>query len=370
MAGRVLVTKSHRSWAIAGAEVWVVRVPILPGSWHGVDFPGDERGDFSTVPKAIIRLRSGNGIRGVGECPRGIDVDALIAALRTLIGTDPSTIRLDRLPFDPFIAEGIEIALLDLVGRLTDLPAHRLLGGACRDRVSVCYCIGRQTPAELAQTAKRVAARGFTVLKMKCVLEDPLREKVIAATEATNGALKLRFDPNERFRDLADALAVADLLNGFPIECFESPLPQSRLDWYRQLRSRQPTPIALHLEDPKVALEAITEDAVNAFNFGGGPTAFVQLARLAEAAAIPVWRGSGVDLGIADAAAVHACAAAPNCTLPSDLIGHLIRVDDLITTPLDTTRGAIRVPDGPGLGVDLDEDAVHRYSIAPPTVLE
>ena len=358
-------TLTRQSWSIAGAEVWVVRVPILPGSWHSVDFPGDERGDFSTIPKAIIRLRSGNGTCGIGESPRGIDVDALVDALRTLIGIEPSALRLDQLPFSPPIAETLEIALLDLVGRLTDLPAHRLLGGACRKRVSVCYCTGRQSPRELAAKAQWATAHGFKVLKMKCVLEDPLREKAIAVTEATGGALKLRLDPNERFRDVDGALQAADMLAGFPIECFESPLPQDRLDWYRDLRSRLAIPVALHLSDPQVTLEAIKGEAADAFNFGGGPTAFVNLARLADAAGLPIWRGSGVDLGIADAAAVHACAATPNCTMPSDLIGHIIRVDDLICTPLIAEDGEIRVPDEPGLGIDLDEDALNHYAVAP-----
>lgn len=354
---------------IVGADLWVVRVPILPGSWHGADFPGDERGDFSVVPKAIIRLRAANGARGVGESPRGVDVEALSDALRTLIGVDPTTLRLDRLPFPAPIAETVEVALLDLVGRLTDLPAHWLLGGAYRDRVSVCYCTGRQSPGEIGVKAQRVATEGFTVLKMKCVLEDPLREKAVAVEEATRGRLKLRLDPNTRFRDVAGALRVADLLAGLPIECFESPVPQERLDWYVELRRRIALPIALHVDDPGIVLEAIKRDAADAFNLGGGPTAFVQLARLAEAAGRPVWRGSGVDLGIADAAAVQACAAAPSCTMPSDLIGHLIRVDDLIRQPLVTENGAVRVPDGPGLGIDLDEEAVQRYSIAPARII-
>lgn len=357
--------KSHQQWNITGAELWVVRVPILPGSWHSLDFPGDERGDFSIIPKAIIRLHSANGACGIGESPRGVDVDALLDALRTLRGVDPTSLRLDTLPFIPPIAQTVEIALLDLVGQLTDLPAHRLLGGACRDRVPVCYCTGRQSPRDLAAKARHAAAQGFTVLKMKCVLEDPLREKAVAIQEATHGALKLRLDPNERFRDVAGALSIANLLRDLPIERLESPLPQRQLDQYKELRDQVTVPIALHVSNPKTILEAIEHDAVDSFNLDGGPTTFVHLAYLAEAAGLSVWRGSGVDLGIADAAAVHACAAAPSCTIPSDLIGHMIRVDDLIREPLVTEGGAIRVPEGPGLGVDLDEDALDRWSTAP-----
>jgi muconate cycloisomerase len=70
-----------------------------------------------------------------------------------------------------------------------------------------------------------------------------------------------------------------------------------------------------------------------------------------------------VDLGILDASYLHACAAAPACTLPSDIIGNFLREDDLIAEPLLCRQSAYTLPAGPGLGVALDPEALARYTL-------
>ena len=75
---------------------------------------------------------------------------------------------------------------------------------------------------------------------------------------------------------------------------------------------------------------------------------------------MPVWHGSGHELGIMDTAMLHSCAASPNCTLPSDILSHQ-RVDDLIVEPIEIRDSYAHVSTRPGLGVELDEDAVRRY---------
>ena len=71
----------------------------------------------------------------------------------------------------------------------------------------------------------------------------------------------------------------------------------------------------------------------------------------------------GVDLGIAEAAHTHAAAACESMTLTSDICGETLRVDDLISDPLVIENGHVRVPEGPGLGVTLDEDALERFRV-------
>ena len=88
---------------------------------------------------------------------------------------------------------------------------------------------------------------------------------------------------------------------------------------------------------------------------------FVSLAKVAELSGLPCWHGSEVDLGILEASALHACAAAAACTLPSDLFGELVRVDDLIVEPIQFDKGYALVPHGPGLGVTLDREALERH---------
>jgi muconate cycloisomerase len=84
---------------------------------------------------------------------------------------------------------------------------------------------------------------------------------------------------------------------------------------------------------------------------------------VAEAAGIPAWHGSGVEMGIRDMSFIHAAAATTACTVPSDTLCYL-RQHDLLAQPFRVVNGFIDVPDKPGLGVELDEDAVKRYRVA------
>jgi muconate cycloisomerase len=111
-------------------------------------------------------------------------------------------------------------------------------------------------------------------------------------------------------------------------------------------------------------IEAIRAGACSVFNTGPAPSmaSFLSNSYLAGAAGIPVWHGSGHELGILDAAMLHSCAASPNCTLPSDILSYE-RIDDLIVKPIEIHDSFASVSDLPGLGVELDEDAVRRYQV-------
>lgn len=111
-------------------------------------------------------------------------------------------------------------------------------------------------------------------------------------------------------------------------------------------------------------IRAIRAEACTIFNTGPSPSmaSFLSNCYLAGAAGMPVWHGSGHELGILDAAMLHSCAASPNSTLPSDILSHQ-RVDDLIVKPIEIRDSYAIVSDRPGLGIELDEDAVKRYQV-------
>jgi muconate cycloisomerase len=98
-------------------------------------------------------------------------------------------------------------------------------------------------------------------------------------------------------------------------------------------------------------------------NLGGGMVQFVRNAAIAHAAGIPCWHGSGVDLGIMELSYLHAAAAARNCVLGSDFVGSWTREDDLILEGLHFEDGYAIVPQKPGLGCELDLEAIERYRI-------
>jgi muconate cycloisomerase len=362
-----------------------VHVPMKTAPADPVKATNDGYIATEGLHKHIIQLHTDAGIIGLGETWKGTPDTAVHAAAEMLLGQDPARLSLHRLglphdasavnardlgelvavrPIDhnPSI-HAFEVALADAMGQCYGVPIYQLLGGAVRDRVLVHYWSGRRTPEELALVAREGQALGFGGIKIKCVLEDPNLERVQAIYEACGPNFRISLDPNQRFHTIEATLALAEAMKDYPIEVFEDPLPKEDLSAYVRLRQEMDIPLALHLERPDDVLEAIRLGAADIFNLRGTMTTVNQLGYMAEIAGMAIWRGSGLDLGILDASYAHVCAATPSCTLGSDIIGQFMREDDLITEPLVYEAGHVLVPQGPGLGVQLDLDALARYTV-------
>jgi muconate cycloisomerase len=257
------------------------------------------------------------------------------------------------------------MAVFDILGQYRGVPVHMLLGGAVRDRVPADYWMGQQTPAESAATALRGKERGFHGVKMKCTVDEPIVERVQAIRDVCGPAFKVTVDPNQRFYRPAEAIAVAKEFEKIGnVMVLEDPVAKWNLDWYRQIRAATSIPVALHLGNPHEIINAIKVEAVDYMNLGGSMVRFVKNAAICEAAGIPIWHGSGCDLGIIESAYLHAASVCRNCTLPSDLVGSWSRQDDLIVDGLRFEDGQCLVPTRPGLGCELDMDALERYRVA------
>jgi muconate cycloisomerase len=370
---------------ITEVQYWKVRVPMKPGTVHS---PAWGPAGFDEVPKFILRLRTDAGLDGLGETSRGESEAEVVRWAEHLCGRDPLALNWQDLPIPPrradlvdedtpeyparhheprftwdAVYDAVEMAIYDLAGKALGVPVCTLLGGAWRDRVAVDYWCGRMSPADTARTAREAVARGFSGLKMKCALADPMVERVRAIAEAAGPAFAITIDPNERFYRPAEALALARQLDGYRVAVFEDPFPKWNVDWYVLFRQKASIPVAMHLSDPRDVIMAIKREAVDYLNLGGPLAQFVKTAAIADAAGVPCWHGSGVDLGIRDASYIHACAAARSCTLASDIIGNFLREDDLIVEPLRIENGQALVPRTPGLGVELDEAALKRYQV-------
>jgi muconate cycloisomerase len=356
---------------ITRIEKWKVVVPIRPDAVNSPEYDSKDAvlSSFWTVPKHVIRVHTDDsGIAGIGETGRGCPAEQVDAAIAALTGKEVERIDLHALPVPRNGAYGaFEMALYDIVGKLYRVTAARLLGAQVRDRVAVDYWTARRTPADLARKAREGRDRGFHGIKIKCALEDPNVERLQAVADAVGTDFKVTVDPNCRFHQPCHAVALADALGPLRqlVAVFEDPVPKDNLDWYVLLRQKLQVPLALHLGGGRQVLEAVKREAVDMLNISPGSMVdFVRQCYIAEQAGVPVWHGSGVDLGILDMSYVQACAAAPAATLPSDIVGNFVREDDLIAEPIRIEGGFALVPDRPGLGVELDEAAVRRYAVA------
>jgi L-alanine-DL-glutamate epimerase-like enolase superfamily enzyme len=354
---------------ITHIEKWKVVVPLKPDAVNSPEYDSKDESLswFGNVPKHIIRIHTDDsGIVGIGETARGCPAEQVDSALAALSGREVESIDLHALPIARNAAYGaFEMALFDIVGKQLGVTAARLLGAQVRDRVLVDYWTGRRTPEDLARKAKEGQALGFGGIKIKCTLEDPNLERLQAIADAVGTNFKVTVDPNCRFYEPHHTLALADALGDLRhiVAVFEDPVPKHDLDWYVLLRQQLQVPVALHLYNGKDVFEAVKREAVDMLNISpGSMVGFVKMCYIAEQADVPVWHGSGVDLGIMDMSFVQACAAAPAATRPSDIVGNFVRQDDLIVDPIRIENGYALVPQQPGLGVELDEAAVSRYT--------
>ncbi len=366
---------------ITRVETVVVIVPVHEGAWHSSEFVPEGytyggqwvRLHWPEFPSVLLKLHTDEGLVGFGEVPKGVPEAMVRQAAPFFEGRDLWSFNLQELPLetmwfpDSSVYCGYEMALFDLMGKALGVPAWRLLGGGqFRDLVPVSRCSGRMSPDDAARIAVECVAQGYSVLKMKATATDPVVDRLEAIQNAVGDQLSIVVDPNERFYRPAHLFALEAELHDRGItnvQCYESPFDQTNLDWYVLARSKISTPIAFHLESPAIVREVIKREACDWMNISGPMVNVYKLAAMAESAGIPTWHGSGVDLGIAEAAHMHACAASRSMTLTSDICGETLRIDDLITDPIVIVDGYARVPDGPGLGVNLDEEAVERYRV-------
>lgn len=365
-------------------EVNEVVVPARPDSINSPEVDhalhklplGGRKGwtiQFDRVFKPILRLYTDEGIVGLGEAYRGLGEHQLRPIAETLLGKDLLAMNWQDLPIPPGrVYDGFECAVLDAVGKHHGLTLCQLLGGPYRDKVKVGYWTGHRTTADAARKARQGLDAGYDCIKFKCALSDPVADWCQAIRDACGPAFRIILDPNERFENAAETMRVAKSLAAIGnVLCLEDPIPRWNLEEFAALRARIDIPIALHISLPYAEMGQQITDVVRAvrlgccdfFNFNGGAYGFSKLATVADLAGLPYWHGSEVDLGILEASYVHKSAAGALATLPADIFGRLVREHDLLAEPLCIEAGCACVPDGPGLGVQIDPDALDRYTV-------
>jgi L-Ala-D/L-Glu epimerase len=324
----------------------------------------------------LIRLETDDGLVGWGETP-----DDWLSG--SFAGTPEDRLRsqaLGRNPFDlegwyaentlgsSYLASGVEMAMWDLVGQATRQPLYRLLGGAVRKRVELAACMGIRPYDEAKAIARQYLEEGFTTLKTKAGRrpEEDL-DMVRGIRDGVGDRLKLRIDPNQGYAPEV-AFPLARDLEKYRLEYFEQPMPQSCLGEAARLRRHSTTPVALNesVTTPEVTLQILQLRAADVLLPDtyqcGGILGVKKVAALCEAAGVPCVFHCAHDLGLKTAAMLHVVASTPNFPLANDCTYYGLQ-DDIITPPHRIERGFLGVPEGPGLGVTVDETKVAKYRV-------
>jgi glucarate dehydratase len=302
-------------------------------------------------------------------------VEAIGAAETTissgLIGHSAAT---DRV-FSPF-----EVACLDIQGKAAGLPVADLLGGAVRDEVPfsayLFYKWAGHPGADaddwgealdpdgiVAQAKRLVDGYGFTALKLKGGVFPPAEEiEAIRALRAAFPDHPLRLDPNAAWTP-ETSIGVARDLAGV-LEYLEDPTPG--IEGMAQVAREAAMPLATNM--CVVAFDhlppAIRQDAVQVIlsdhHYWGGLRRSKLLAGICETWGLGLSMHSNSHLGISLAAMVQLAAAVPNLTYACDTHWPWKTEDVVVGQPFSFRGGAIAVPGRPGLGVELDRDALGR----------
>ncbi|MEV8358099.1 o-succinylbenzoate synthase [Microbacterium sp. NPDC076895] len=272
---------------------------------------------------------------------------------------------------EPFVGHrmskaGLELAILDASLRSAGISLGAHLG-AIRDRVPSGVSVGIQRdPSALVDSVRGYLDEGYVRIKIKI---KPGRD--IADTAAVRdafGNIPLQVDANSAYT-LADADTLAEL-DRFDLLLIEQPLQEDDLVDHASLAQRLRTPVCLDesIVSSKAAADALALGSASVINIKagrvGGYLEAVSIHDLCRTAAVPVWCGGMLETGIGRAANA-ALAALPGFTLPGDVSASSRFYDrDIVTEPAVLEDGHVRVPTGPGLGVEIDPVALEDMTVA------
>jgi muconate cycloisomerase len=359
-----------------------VVVPAKPGSLNSEEvidkdaafaqkfLTGERWTEFANQPKWILEITLKNGLTGIGETYRSASKELLYEAMQTFVGQDVLKLNWRRLPVnDQRIYEAFETAVLDLVGKILNVPIAQLLGGAYRDRIDCFGWTGRRTPEDAAQKAFEAMQKGHKAFKFKCSDEDPVRLWTEEIKKKCGDGIKILLDPNQRWTDVGTTLKLMEGVEKDIMLGLEDPILHADVAGFKYLRETLGIPMFRHIslpytQDIRDIIAFVSADAVDGYNFNGSAYNCVLLAEIAHLEGKSCWRGSEVDLGISETMGLHIAAASVNCTIPSDIFGELVREDDLLVQPIQFENGAALISQGAGLGIELDREALAKYKIS------
>jgi muconate cycloisomerase len=159
-----------------------------------------------------------------------------------------------------------------------------------------------------------------------------------------------------------EALAIFQALEPFAVGLrIEDPFPQDRPELWQRVRQVSPVPLIWHARRLADLRRALQERCADDFNCTGGLGEFRTLAHAVEVAGHSCWQGSSIEMGVAQVARLHAAAAARACVLPCDFVSGLVRQHTLISWDWPYKDSYLPLPSGPGLGIELDREAVRFY---------
>ena len=368
---------------ITSVEAIPVELDVKPRSEpHGLAPYVSNHEEVWSRTRMLVRVDTDGDITGWGEMLVGMKSASVTCAViedviaPQLVGQEITELRsiVESFYFPyakirPFLG-AVETALWDALGKHLDASISTLFGGRTADTVEIAYCLGIMEPEESRKFVRRAYDAGFRTLKTKAGHDPQLDvDRLIAMHDEVDGEIEFRIDPNQGW-SAEDAVRVGARLEdvGVYLQYLEQPCQLASPGTFKRLRQRLRTPVAvnedsyfegnLHAYLREDAVDVAVVDHVPA----GGILAVKDQAATAKSAGVSVAYHSGFDLGIKTAAMLHTVTTTPAIDLAPDSVYYAWE-DYLVTDPPIFEDGALHVPDGPGLGVNVDDSKIEEYRI-------
>lgn len=380
---------------------WTVKVPydLNPGG-DGVRHP-------STRGFLFVQVETDAGISGWGEVTTypGPMANAAVAAYIDQMGTilkgeNPGNIEaiwhklfrsmtyVGTRGATTAAVSAIDIALWDIKGKVLELPIYELLGGAVRDKIALyCHPYNPASPEAITQSTKEIVAAGFQAFKLDPMLahlhvdhteyidgqisieaEKMALDTLAAARETAGPDIEIMIDAHAMY-NVPTAIRLANKMAEYDIHWFEEPVPVESYKALKQVKEQVSTPICvgerLHTRWEFVPIfeGGLADYIMPDVTWTGGISELKKIATMAEAYYIPIspHDASGPVNVMAGA---HVMMTTPNFyrleVQRYDLSGYNIFIDH----PLDIRKGHLYLSDRPGLGFNMDIDALKEYEVS------
>jgi len=340
----------------------------------------------SVVKSVIVRITATGGAVGYGNIDPtpGYSKEDTEASLKMIqsrlapavIGMDPTNLHRITAKLESTVSgfldakATIDMACTDLAARVAGVAVHTWLGGAVKEQLLFNAWIGIQPPDVAAKETLGWQKQGFRSCKIKVggdIHAD--RDRVKAVREAVGPEFNIRIDANAGY-DVDASIKLAELVAPYKLQLFEQPVPADDIAGMARVRKA-----ANAVGVPIMADESVTDHAsliniiradaadivkVKVMKQGG----FLNTRRMiatAEAAGIRCVVGHGFGLGVNTMAEIMLAATSSNVLDGLECVGPLKTKDDIVTQKLDLSKGSIMLPQGPGLGVTLDDAKLTKY---------
>ncbi len=345
-------------------------------------------GEHVDSPYVIVKIHTDDGLVGLGEAtlaPRwsGETQAGCLAAINQLIapalmGKDPTQIHalraiVDRvIKLNPFTKCAIETALWDLAGKAVGKPVYQLLGGMVRSEIPIKLVVGAFDKANVKRLTEHFLSWGVKCLKVKTGItaEEDL-DRVGQVRAIAGPQMPITIDSNCGW-SVPTARVVLAKLQSLDVKLAEQPIPPGDPEALADVRRSTSIPImadesVFTLSDAWGLCRHRAADVLSVYpGKHGGLLGTLEIAHVAKAAGLACSIGSNLELGIGTASMLHIGAMLPALdadSYPCDLVGPIYHEADLLTQPLSIGPVTAKVPDGPGLGVELDDGLLKKYCI-------